>query len=68
MSKNSEIHIDILILKSEYYYVLKWEILPLIDFPNRRLNFETLSVTDLSVIILKIYMSPIFMTIIMIIS
>ena len=48
--------------------VLNWETLPFMDFPNRRLNFETLSVNDLSVIILKIYMSPIFMTIIMIIS
>ena len=42
MSYNSGIHIDVLILKPEYYYVLKWEILQFIEFPKWRLNFETL--------------------------
>ena len=57
MSKNSGIHIDILILKPEYYYVLKWEILQFIEFPKWRLNFETLVLLILSVIILKINIS-----------
>ena len=42
MSKNFGIHIDILILKPEYYYVLKWEILQFIEFPKWRLYFEIL--------------------------
>ena len=42
MSYNSGIHIDVLILKPEYYYVLKWEILKFTEFPKWRLYFETL--------------------------
>ena len=64
MSKNSGIHIYILILKPEYYYVLKWEILQFIQFPKWRLNLKTLVLLIYQLLFENQYQSPIFMTVI----